>query len=664
MPPAQPAHGSNEPGLDAVPHSTLYKGRFGRMFRNLPPHVPDPDLLSKLAETMVDTRPGAKPGGSWKNNRPTGDDGDHPDLPAIHTYFAQFLDHDITFDLTSSLQRRTDPDALHNFRTPRLDLDSLYGGGPERTPYLYDSDDRGKLLLDTVDGGRDLPRNSQGRALIGDPRNDVHVIIAQLHRAFAQLHNHFVDQTRQDPTVTDAFAEAQRLTSWHYQWIVLNDFLPRIVGEVATSLLPTPTRHATDATRPSPDLAFFNPKRQAFMPVEFSVGAYRFGHSMVRAEYVIRDGADPLPILAAAPDGPSLTGHRRLTPDLQVQWHHLTDVDGKDPAIRARRIDMRMSDPLTQLPPHVFGDDPEVPRSLILRNLQRGVAVGLPSGQDVARAMCLEPLTVETFDQAATFGLDHAGWHGHWPLWAYILAEATQHHDGTRLGPVGARNRRRGHHRADRQRRPQLPGRQPLLDSGGQRPHPDGRARPGGRAVTGARPVRQHTAAGPAAGMAAATGAWQIILTHYPATDTPALAALLSAAGLILTGWAIGRYVATRQPDPELAQLLRADPSMRLAAVLLVAAVSILTLASAGAGSSLAVAVIGPAGLLPLLAPAPPPPWCSSDERRPGGRPATPGSSPWPRSRSPRRCPRPGRRAHILHWSSAHSAASSPSAVP
>lgn len=132
-------------------------------------------------------------------------------------------------------------------------------------------------------------------------------------------------------------------------------------------------------------------------------------------------------------------GRLRLVPGLGVPGHHLTDVDGKDPAIRARRIDMRMSDPLTHLPPHVFGDDPAVPRSLILRNLQRGVTVGLPSGQDVARAMCLAPLTADTFAQAATFGLDHAGWHGHWPLWAYILAEATQHHDGTRLGPVGGR---------------------------------------------------------------------------------------------------------------------------------------------------------------------------------------------------------------------------------
>ena len=125
--------------------------------------------------------------------------------------------------------------------------------------------------------------------------------------------------------------------------------------------------------------------------------------------------------------------------------------------------------------------------------------------------------------------------------------------------------------------------------------------------MTDSTPARQHTAAGPVAGVAAVSGAWQIILAHYPPADVPALAALLLAVGLTVTGWAIGRYAATRQPDPELAHLLRASPSLRLAAVLLLASVGILTTVSAGASSGLAVAVIGPAGVLPLIAPAPPP---------------------------------------------------------
>lgn len=125
--------------------------------------------------------------------------------------------------------------------------------------------------------------------------------------------------------------------------------------------------------------------------------------------------------------------------------------------------------------------------------------------------------------------------------------------------------------------------------------------------MTESTPARQQTAAGPVAGVAAVSGACQIIIAHYPHPDVPALAALLLAVGLTATGWAVGRYAATRQPDPELAHLLRASPSLRLAAVLLVASVGILTTVSAGAGSGLAVTVIGPAGLLPLFTPAPPP---------------------------------------------------------
>lgn len=296
------AHGSHLAGLDLVPHSSLYRGRFGRLFRSLPAHEPIDELLKALADKMIDTREAAKPSG-WSGGAPPDDGGDHPDLPAIYTYLGQFLDHDTTFDTTSSLQRRNDPEALHNFRTPRLDLDSVYAGGPDRTPYLYDNEDPDKLLLDPVDGvdgAFDLPRNRQQRALIGDPRNDVHVIIAQLHRAFIQLHNHFVDQVREEGLSSDAvFAEAQRRTSWHYQWVILTDYLPRIVGQdIVTTILPDPSPTADSVIRRVPDLWFYNPKQQAFIPVEFSVAAFRIGHSMIRPDYVLRDGADALPILS------------------------------------------------------------------------------------------------------------------------------------------------------------------------------------------------------------------------------------------------------------------------------------------------------------------------------------------------------------------------------
>jgi hypothetical protein len=107
---------------------------------------------------------------------------DNQNLPAAYTYLGQFVDHDITFDPTSLQQQVNDPDALTDFRTPRYDLDSLYGRGPDDSPYLYEWTDprfRGIKLLAgrnpdaDVDGTpltrQDLPRNEQGRALIGDP---------------------------------------------------------------------------------------------------------------------------------------------------------------------------------------------------------------------------------------------------------------------------------------------------------------------------------------------------------------------------------------------------------------------------------------------------------------------------------------------------------------
>ena len=137
-------------------------------------------------------------------HQPDGELDDNEAIPAGYTYFGQFVDHDITFDPVSSLQRINDPDALENFRTPRFDLDSVYGSGPGDEPFQYDRDsiDGVKLLVGKgrdVNTGEttsedDLPRNAQGIALIGDPRNDENIIVSQLQLAFIKLHNKFVDQ--------------------------------------------------------------------------------------------------------------------------------------------------------------------------------------------------------------------------------------------------------------------------------------------------------------------------------------------------------------------------------------------------------------------------------------------------------------------------------------
>ena len=118
-------------------------------------------------------------------------------LFAGFTFIGQFIDHDITLDTTPLDQQQQDPDAKVNFRTPRYDLDSVYGRGPGDDPQFYDPTDRDKLLLATnVNGVLDVPRDSNGRAIIGDARNDENLIIVQFHKAVAQFHNKIVDYAR------------------------------------------------------------------------------------------------------------------------------------------------------------------------------------------------------------------------------------------------------------------------------------------------------------------------------------------------------------------------------------------------------------------------------------------------------------------------------------
>ncbi len=181
------------------------EGRFGLMFKELPPFTPPDEALSALAARMTDPDPGGPP--------QPGDPLTNPAIPAGFTFFGQFVDHDMTFDQTSLPQQQVDPKALTNFDTPRFDLASVYGRGPQRSPELYDPAAPGRLLLARPHGIDDLPRRPDGRALIGDPRNDENLIVAQLHIAFVKLHNRLVDAGL-------PVAAAQRETRWHFQWVL------------------------------------------------------------------------------------------------------------------------------------------------------------------------------------------------------------------------------------------------------------------------------------------------------------------------------------------------------------------------------------------------------------------------------------------------------------
>jgi len=381
------------------------------MFRALPPFAPTDAALKVLADSMADT---------------PGPAGDNPDIPSGYTYLGQFVDHDITFDPVSSLDRINDPDALNTFRTPRFDLDCLYGRGQADSPYLYDQEDPASLLVGRNTGPEnepvDLPRNQQGRALIGDPRNDVHTIVGQLHLGFIRFHNAVVDRLRFGTEASALFDEARRVVTWHYQWVVIHDFLARLVGpEVLGEILVTSKR--TGKARA--ELTFFTWRSQPFVPVEFSAAAYRFGHSMVRDVYRINDTLEPLPILTDIRVANRLQhfgGFRALPKGWTVQWKHLFPTGDMKPQV-SRKLDTRLAEPMRKLPPLIDRDR----RSLGLINMLRGRSLQLPSGQAVAAAM---GTTVSNAKLKLT---------GETPLWFYCLREAEVLGKGRRLGPTGGR---------------------------------------------------------------------------------------------------------------------------------------------------------------------------------------------------------------------------------
>jgi hypothetical protein len=397
-------------------------GRFGRMMpylRSLTEFSPGPAALGRAGGPMDG---GADPADTSQDN---------PRIKAGYTFLGQFIDHDLTLDATSTLEQQIDPQATRNFRTPAFELDSVYGLGPKVQPYLYDQIERGKMLLGATE--HDLPRNTQSVALIGDPRNDENAIIAQLHLLFLKFHNKIFDVAT-DPSLgwEARYERAQTLARWHYQWIVVNEFLVRTVGRGLTerAIAQVPFRY--------PDYSY------PFMPVEFSVAAYRFGHSQVRPGYRLsEDGfgqpgfraAAIFPADPAAPNPPGnvgdLRGGRAIPDGLRIDWGAFFGT-GAQPG---KLIDTRLATPLLGLPDGVVDSGSSADRrSLASRNLQRGLDARLPSGQSVAAHLRVPRRLTD-----AEIWRGVQGGEGPAPLWFYCLREGEVLAGGTRLAGAGAR---------------------------------------------------------------------------------------------------------------------------------------------------------------------------------------------------------------------------------
>jgi Animal haem peroxidase len=426
--------------------------RFGRMFPDLPAFAIPSDKLNEALLAL-----GAKGGLMDAKDPLEGDprrpvllitdaansanNPDNPNQPAGTTFFGQFLDHDFTFDLESALGIRTEPEESPNGRTPMLDLDTVYGGGPSRSPQLYVRANRRvgpKLRIESGGLFEDVPRTRNGVAIIGDPRNDENILISGLQAAFIKFHNKVVEEvTKQNPRddADQIFSKARRIVTWHYHWIIVHEFLPLIIGQNRVNRLLE--RGPRFFRTPVP-----------FVPVEFQGAAYRMGHSMVRPSYRANFNGDVggNPATAAPAffgmifdpagegqaDPVDLRGFTRA-PRRFIGWQTFFNF-GDGNTRNTKRLDTTISSPLFNLPLATIPGQELAPTSLPQRNLLRHLTWSLPSGQAIAKEIGVAPLTSQDFQEGVRdLGLDRST-----PLWFYILREAFVRENGLRLGDVGS----------------------------------------------------------------------------------------------------------------------------------------------------------------------------------------------------------------------------------
>lgn len=422
-------------GGEAAPSPT----HFARLFPMLDPFArSSPTLIAALLDIgrpggIMDANDDLAAGPAALITNPTlslhNPNADLPNGPAGSTFFGQFIDHDITFDFTSTLGVAKNPASAPNGRLPALDLDSIYGAGPVVDQLLYDPRDRVKFRLETGGAFEDLPRDATGRAIIADPRNDENLMLSGLTAAFLLFHNRMVDRVRASGETDNGrvFGEARRLTTWHYQWLIVHEILPSFIGQ---SMVDTILRRGR-SLRDDGVVA---------MPVEFQGGAYRFGHSMVRPSYRANlkgDHGGPFFGLVFEPAGEGqadpvdLRGGARAARRF-IGWQ--TFFDFRDGEVKPRkRIDTTISTPLFHLPlgAIVTGD---TPTALPQRNLLRHLTWSLPAGQHVAEFLRVPVLSPGDLGELARYGI---GLERRTPLWYYVLREAALMGGGQTLGPVG-----------------------------------------------------------------------------------------------------------------------------------------------------------------------------------------------------------------------------------
>lgn len=358
------------------------------------------------------------------------------------TFFGQFVDHDVTLDATSALGTRMDPSTIPNVRTPSLDLDCVYGAGPEASPHLYGAEEAEQFLVHGRKANpRDLARTCAGKALIGDPRNDENILVAHVQSIFIELHNLLMSKRVEDagtgddikacahdgvaehvwkdhvsPKLTN-FEEVRRFIRLHYQWIVWCEFLPAFV-----------TQDCLDWALEASAFGTGGP----IMPVEFTGAGFRFGHGTTQFEYALTDGAAPTTVL-------DLLGFGARDADQNIDYASFFSMNGAVASQKARPVGPKLGDGLLHLPfIHTavelaeIGETLDISQSqnLALRNMVRDrYTYQLASGQQMAARLGVP--AVDTPQILKDHGISKT------PLWFYCLQEAGEKGNGKLTGAGG-----------------------------------------------------------------------------------------------------------------------------------------------------------------------------------------------------------------------------------
>jgi hypothetical protein len=392
--------------------------------------------------------------------------GGESQIPAGFTYLGQFADHDLTFDKTNvMLGQHVSPAQLLQARSPSLDLDSLYGVGPADpgSATFYEADGLHLKMGTTAaaDGiaakeGFDLLRGAgttaaaKRKAVIPDPRNDENLAVAQTHLAFIRFHNRVVDTLPASVPAAQRFEKARRKVTRHYQWMLRTDLLPRICAQSVVNDVFAHGRKAFEVGAIPTDVPT--------MPIEFSVAAYRLGHSMIRKAYnwnkIFDNGSGSLDLLFTFSGGSgTLGGGKRLPSTWIADFRRLYDFNeaGRADLVvpdnkfnRAMRIDTKLSNPLENLPGF-----PADEANLAFRNLTRARMVRLATDQQMATFLKNKGVTLTKLSKAQIrdgnngVKLDgltesqRAALLKDTPLWFYVLREAELNQG--KLKGVGAR---------------------------------------------------------------------------------------------------------------------------------------------------------------------------------------------------------------------------------